>query len=223
MSLHWLFKMGNPSVDGSESGAVKKVVTPTTISATEASLAVQTQTRKRGMLIPLRRVPVECMEFEQETPEFPDLVDRSWHGKFDVGANSYVLIIDQCATQPWMVGDLFDRSPHLANITTFCMVKFDNVINRMFGTTYNVTPRNDSVRKRLTNDGLAELFSHLMTALETFGAKHDVPLFVACAYTRQLERLYRYQLTRAKVAGYVAYEFTPANEQAHFAFARRQE
>jgi hypothetical protein len=163
------------------------------------------------------------MEFEQAIPEFPDYVERSWHAKFDVGANSYVLIIDQCGAEAWMVGNLFNRWPQLADITTFCMVKFDNVINRLIGTTYGVTPRNDSLRKRLTDDGLAELFSHLMTGLETFGAQYDILLFVACADSRPLERLYRYLLTRVDFDGYVSCEFTPANGQAHFAFARRQE
>jgi len=175
------------------------------------------------MLIPLHRVPVERMQFEHAIPEFPDYVERSWHVKFDVGGNSYVLIIDQCDAEPWMLGNLSNQWPHLADITTFCMIKFDNVINRLFGTTYDVTLRNDSFRKRLTDDGLAELFSHLMAALETFGAQFDVPLFVACAGNRPLERLYRYLLTRIEVAGNDSSEFVPANGQAHFAFARKQE
>lgn len=205
-----------PIVDGTERSAVKEALDAAGVEQGGAP------THARGLIFPLRRVPVACMKFEPAIPEFPSHVQTSWQAKFDVGSNSYVLIIDKCRAEAWMAGDLFDRWPHVSDVTTFHMVKFDNVVNRLLGTTYDPTPRNDSYRERLTDEGLAELFSRVITGIETFGAQHDVRLFVACAYRGSLERLYRYLLTRVDVAGYVSGEFTPANEQAHFAFARRQ-
>lgn len=178
--------------------------------------------RVRGLIPALRRVPVAFPTFESGFPEFPEYVVESWQAKFDVGANSYHLVIDRCRTQDWMVGDLFDRWPCLAGIGEFHMVKFDNVVNGVQGTPYDPTPKRDPLRERLRDDGLAELFSHVVTGIETFGVRHDVQLFVACAYRQPLERLYRSLLTCMEVAGYVSREFTPANEQTHFALVRSQ-
>ena len=177
---------------------------------------------RRGLLILLHRVAVARLEFERTIPEFPDYVEEFWQAKFDVGGNSYLLTIDQCAVESWMVGDLYDRWPCIRNGATFFMIKFDNVVNGLLGTTYDLTPRNDTLRKRLTDDGLEKLFSYLISSIGIFGRQLNVQLFVACAGHRSLERLYRYLLTRIEVAGYDSSEFLPANGQAHFAFIRKR-
>jgi hypothetical protein len=206
-------------VDGSELGALKKLTLNENVLPPGCI-----QASSRGLLPPIRRVPVQCMEFEPAISEFPSLVKQSWQAKFAVGANSYLLIIEQCSAKPWMFGNLLDQWPHLSNIDAFYMVKFDNIINKFTGTDYECTPKNDSYkRERLRDDGLSELFSHVTTAIDTFGRQHNVLLFVACAHSRPLERMYQYLLTRVELVRYDSRQFTPANEQLHFGFARRQE
>jgi hypothetical protein len=215
--LSYLLKVEFQPVN--DSGAITEIKASPVIGG---SLLATAAAPKRGLLIPLHRVAVSRLEFEPTIPDFADYVEKSWQAKFDTGGNSYLLTIDQCAAEPWMVGDLYDQCPGITKGTAFFMIKFDNVVNGILGTTYDLTPKNDTLRKRLTDDGLEKLFSHLTSSIEIFGRQFDVQLFVACAGHRSLERLYRYLLTRIEVVGYDSSEFLPANGQAHFAFIRKR-
>lgn len=175
-----------------------------------------------GMMFRLERVQVDLAEFERTEPEFPEYVVNSWMNKFDVDGNSYALIIDECKIEKWMIEDSLKCYPLIDEIETFFLVKFDNVINKIIGSDYKKTPRNDENRRRLSENGLSMLFSYVATAVETFGACRNVSMFAACAYDRALERYYRYLLTHGAIAGYYIKEFIPANGQTHFAFFKRQ-
>lgn len=161
------------------------------------------------------------MEFVPTEPEFPPYVESSWQGTFNVEGNDYLLLMDICPISEDILGALCPVWPFAADEKQFCMVKFDNVVNRVRGKDYEATPKGDPNRPRLSHEGLSALSSHILGAIEVLAVQQGLRIFTASADRDVLGRYYGYMLTVLTIPGYVSHKFDFLNGQAYFALARR--